>query len=144
MNTGVPDAANSISANTNTAAATINPSGFGNVQVVRDGATGPGPLTGRELVATNAVSLIYDVAAGTFHILSPVNWPNTSGVPVGTIIPVAGFTAPTNYAFAYGQAVSRVATGSGTMTFFACGNGDGSTAFNLPDYSGLLPAGMAH
>ena len=193
---------NYISTNTNTAAATLNPSGFGAVPVVRDSATGPGALTGGELVATNAVSVIYDATAGTFHILSPVTWPNTSGVPVGTIIPVSGFTAPTNYAFAYGQAVSRTTfailfsaitltqtgsissgsptitgltdtsqlgygmpvesvgisggttilkcdsttctmsanattTRSGGITFFAYGNGDGSTTFNLPDYRGL-------
>jgi microcystin-dependent protein len=190
---------NYISTNTNTAAATINPSSFGAVAIVRDSATGPGALTGGELVATNAVSLIYDATAGTFHILSPVTWPNTSGVPVGTIIEVAGFTAPTNYAFAYGQAVSRttysglfsaltsaqsgiISSGSptitglsditqlgagqpvesvgiptsttivsctgtsctmsanatasrtGTMTFFAYADGDGSTTFNLPDF----------
>jgi microcystin-dependent protein len=197
---------NYISTNTNTAAATLNPSGFGAIQIVRDSATGPGALTGGELVATNAVSVIYDANAGVFHILSPVNWPNTAGVPIGTVIPVAGFTAPTNYAFAYGQAVSRTTyaslltaltlgqtgsissvsptitgladttqlgfgmpvestgipagatilsctsttctlsanatlTRSGTMTFFAYGNGDGSTTFNLPDYRGLSMVG---
>lgn len=193
---------NYISTNTNTGGTTINPSGFGAIQVVRDSATGPGALTGGELVATNAVSLIYDANAGTFHILSPVNWPNTSGVPIGTIIPVAGFAAPTNYALAYGQAVSRTtyasllsaltltqngsissgsptitgltdttqlgygmpvesigipggttllsctstsctmsanatSTRSGDMVFFAYGNGDGSTTFNLPDLRGV-------
>lgn len=98
---------NYISTNTNTAAATFNPSGFGAVPIVRDSATGPAALTGGELVATNAVSLIYDATAGTFHILSPVTWPNAGGVPVGTTIEVRGFTAPTGYAFTYGQAVSR-------------------------------------
>ena len=100
---------NYISTNTNTGGTTINPSGFGNVQIVRDGATGPGALVGGELVATNAVSLIYDATAGVFHILSPVTWPNTSGVPVGATVPFSGFVAPTNYAFAYGQAVNRAA-----------------------------------
>lgn len=98
---------NYVSTNTNTGGATINPSGFGAVQIVRDSATGPGALIGGELVATNAVSLIYDATAGVFHILSPVTWPNTSGVPVGTVLDFPGYTAPTNYAFAYGQAVSR-------------------------------------
>lgn len=98
---------NYISTNTNTAAATFNPSGFGAVPIVRDSATGPAALTGGELVATNAVSLIYDATAGTFHILSPVTWPNAGGVPVGTTIDVRGFTAPTSYAFTYGQAISR-------------------------------------
>lgn len=197
---------NYVSTNTNTGGATLNPSGFGAIQIVRDSATGPGTLTGGELVATNAVSVIYDANAGVFHILSPVTWPSTSGVPVGTVIPVAGFAAPTNYAFAYGQAVSRTTyasllstltlgqtgsissgsptitglsdttqigfgmpvestgipagatvvsctsttctlsanatlTRSGTMTFFAYGNGDGSTTFNLPDYRGLSMVG---
>lgn len=193
---------NYISTNTNSGPATLNASGFGAVQIVRDSATGPGALTGGELVATNAVSVIYDATAGTFHILSPVNWPNTAGVPVGAIIPFAGFTAPTNSAFAYGQAVNRVTyaslfsaltsaqsgsialgtptisglsdtsqfgrgqyveslgipggttilgctastctmsanattTRTGTMTFFAYGNGDGVTTFNIPDFRGM-------
>jgi hypothetical protein len=197
---------NYISTNTNTGGATFNPSGFGTVPIVRDSATGPSALTGGELVATNAVSLIYDATAGRFHILSPITWPNTSGVPVGATIAISGFAAPTNYAFAYGQAVSRTSfssllaaytsaqtgsissgsptitglsdttqfargqvveavgipasttvqsctsttctlsanatsTRSGTMTFFAYGNGDGSTTFNLPDYSGRGLAG---
>lgn len=192
---------NYISTNTNTAAATFNPSGFGAIQIVRDSATGPLALTGGELVATNSVSLIYDATAGTFHILSPITWPNSAGVPVGTVIPVAGFAAPANFAFAYGQAISRTtfssllaqltlaqtgsissgspiitgladtsqitffqpieavgipiglrinsctattctmngnatSTRTGTMTFFAVENGDGSTTFNLPDYRG--------
>ena len=115
---------NYISTNTNTGGSTFNPSGFGAVQIVRDSAIGPGPLTGGELVATNAVSLIYDATAGTFHILSPVTWPNTSGVPVGTVIPVTGFAAPTNYAFAYGQAVSRTTFSSlfSTVTSAQTGN----------------------
>jgi microcystin-dependent protein len=98
---------NYISTNTNTGPATFNPSGFGAVQIVRDSSIGPQALTGGEIVATNAVSLIYDATAGTFHILSPVTWPATGAVPVGTMIASAGFTAPSGYAFAYGQAVSR-------------------------------------
>lgn len=126
---------NYISTNTNTAAVTINPSGFGAIQVMRDSATGPGPLTGGELVATNAVSVIYDAAAGVFHILSPINWPNTSGVPVGTVIDVAGFVAPTNYAFAYGQAVSRAAFPAlfSSLTLAQTG----SISSGSPDITGL-------
>lgn len=194
---------NYISTNTNTGGATFNPSGFGAIPIVRDGSTGPAALTGGELVATNAVSLMYDATAGTFHILSPVTWPDTSGVPVGSVLSFGGFSAPTSYAFAYGQAVSRstystlytaytsqqtgtIASGSptitaltntaqffngmaveaigitggatitsctattctmslnatqsrsGTITFFAYGDGDGSTTFNIPDYRGRV------
>jgi hypothetical protein len=126
---------NYISTNTNTAAATINPSGFGAVAIVRDSATGPGVLTGGELVATNAVSLIYDATAGTFHILSPVTWPNAGGVPVGTTIEVRGFTAPTNYAFTYGQAVSRTTFAA---LFAALTNGQtGTISSGSPTITGL-------
>lgn len=98
---------NYISTNTNTAAATFNPSGFGAVPIVRDGSTGPEALTGGELVATNAVSMIYDATAGTFHILSPVTWPTLGNIPVGTTIEFRGFAAPSGFAFTYGQAISR-------------------------------------
>lgn len=126
---------NYISINTNTGGATINPSGFGNVQIVRDGSSGPGALLGGELVATNAVSLIYDATAGVFHILSPVTWPNTSGVPVGTMVAHMGFTAPTNYAFAYGQAVSRTTYAAlfAALTL----QQTGSISSGSPDITGL-------
>lgn len=126
---------NYISINTNTGGATINPSGFGNVQIVRDGSSGPGALLGGELVATNAVSLIYDATAGVFHILSPVTWPNTSGVPVGTVIAHAGFAAPTNYAFAYGQAVSR--TTYSALFSALTSQQTGSISSGSPTISGL-------
>jgi hypothetical protein len=126
---------NYISTNTNTGGATINPSGFGAVEIVRDSSTGPGALTGGELVATNAVSLIYDATAGTFHILSPVTWPNTSGVPVGAAIPVLGFTAPTSYAFAYGQAVSRTTFSSLLAAYTSAQTG--SLSSGSPTISGL-------
>ncbi|MBX9925856.1 MAG: hypothetical protein K2Y05_05820 [Hyphomicrobiaceae bacterium] len=126
---------NYISTNTNTAAATLNPSGFGAVPIVRDSATGPGALTGGELVATNAVSVIYDATAGTFHILSPVTWPNTSGVPVGTTIEVSGFTAPTNYAFAYGQEISRT-TYSSLFAVLTAGQ-TGTISSGSPTITGL-------
>lgn len=126
---------NYISTNTNTGAATLNPSGFGAIQIMRDSSTGPQPLTGGELVATNAVSVIYDATAGTFHILSPVNWPNTAGVPVGAIMPVGGFTAPAGYAFAYGQAVSRT-TYASLMTAYTSAQ-TASLSSGSPTITGL-------
>ena len=126
---------NFIATNTNTAAATFNPSGFGAVQIMRDSSIGPQPLTGGELVATNAVSLIYDATAGVFHILSPITWPNSAGVPVGTIVAIGGFTAPTNYAFAYGQAVSRT-TFSVLMAAYTSSQNASMTAGN-PTITGL-------
>lgn len=127
---------NYISTNTNTAAATFNASGFGAIPIVRDGSTGPAALTGGELVATNAVSLLYDATAGTFHIMSPVTWPNTGNIPVGTVIPFPGFVAPSGYAFAYGQAISRTTFSSlfGVYTLAQ----SGSISSGSPTITGLV------
>jgi microcystin-dependent protein len=63
-------------------------------------------------------------------------------VPIGSIIDYAGTTAPTNYRFPYGQAISRttysVLFGIIGTTY---GIGDGTTTFNLPDCRGRLTAG---
>lgn len=65
------------------------------------------------------------------------------GVPIGAMLPYAGTATPfTNYAFCYGQAVSRTTY----ATLFArlgteYGSGDGSTTFNLPDLRGRAPFG---
>lgn len=67
----------------------------------------------------------------------------TTGVPVGSIFPYAGATAPTNYLLCYGQAVSR-ATYAVLFAVLgtAYGTGDGSTTFNLPDLRGRVIAAL--
>lgn len=72
---------------------------------------------------------------------------NVTTLPVGTIIPFAGATAPAGWLFCFGQAVSRTTyadlyaaiTNNGAT--FPYGSGDGSTTFNLPDLRGRVPAG---
>jgi len=63
-------------------------------------------------------------------------------MPIGVCIPYGGTSAPTNWAFAFGQAISR----TGFATLFAAygilyGSGDGTTTFNMPDLRGRIPAG---
>lgn len=63
-------------------------------------------------------------------------------VPIGSIVPYAGSSAPSGWLLCYGQAVSRTTYGDlfgviGT-TF---GVGDGSTTFNVPDLRGRIPLG---
>lgn len=65
------------------------------------------------------------------------------GVPVSTVAAFAGTTAPENWMFCNGAAVSRTTypdlfTAIGT-TF---GAGDGSTTFNLPDMRGRVAVGL--
>jgi microcystin-dependent protein len=68
---------------------------------------------------------------------------SVSGGPIGSVIMYAGSTAPTNYLFCRGQAVSR----STYAALFALvgstyGAGDGSTTFNLPNLQTRVVAGL--
>lgn len=63
-------------------------------------------------------------------------------VPVGTVLPFAGASAPTGYLLCNGAAVSRTTYAA---LFAAIGElygaGDGSTTFNLPNVVGRMPVG---
>lgn len=60
---------------TNTGPATVNPSGFGAVPIVKDTSTGAVALSGGEMVAnspSNMVEAVYSASQGNFHILNLV------------------------------------------------------------------------
>jgi microcystin-dependent protein len=63
-------------------------------------------------------------------------------LPIGSITDYIGTTAPENWLFCFGQAISR---SSYSALFAICGttygSGDGSTTFNLPDLRGRVIAG---
>ncbi len=97
-----------IPANTNTGAATINLNSIGAKNIYLNGAA----LVGYELRAGCPVQLHYD---GTqFNVVAGAH--GGDGVPVGTVKPFAGTTAPNGFLFAY--------------------------AFNLPDLRGRVVAGQ--
>jgi microcystin-dependent protein len=93
------------------------------------------------LVAGSPYIALYSNADNAFYLHGFYTSPAL--VPIGTVLPYAGATAPnSNFALCYGQAVSRAtyATLYGlTSTIF--GSGDGSTTFNLPDLRGRVVAG---
>ena len=64
-------------------------------------------------------------------------------IPVGSVMPYAGSTNPTNWLFCAGQAISR-STYADLFTIIGTtyGVGDGSTTFNIPDLRGRLVAGQ--
>ena len=64
-------------------------------------------------------------------------------LPIGSIVPYSGSTAPTNYLMADGSAVSRT-TYSELFALIGTtyGSGDGSTTFNLPNLKGKVPVGL--
>ena len=67
----------------------------------------------------------------------------TDTLPVGTIIPYAGTTIPSNYMKCEGQELSRIEY---DILFSAIGTtygaGDGSTTFNLPNLKGRVITGI--
>lgn len=67
----------------------------------------------------------------------------TDTLPVGTIIPYAGTTIPSNYMKCEGQALSRIEY---DILFSAIGTtygaGDGTTTFNLPNLKGRVLVGQ--
>lgn len=65
------------------------------------------------------------------------------GVKVGTILPYGGDTAPTDYAFCDGSALSRTTYAAlFAIIGTSFGVGDGSTTFNLPDMRGRVPVAL--
>jgi microcystin-dependent protein len=55
-------------------------------------------------------------------------------IPLGSVVPYLGTTAPTNWLFCFGQAISRTTYAAlFAITGTTYGVGDGSTTFNLPD-----------
>lgn len=68
--------------------------------------------------------------------------PYENPIPVGSVFPFAGVTAPEGFLLCNGQEVSRI-TYSKLYAVLGdiYGSGDGSTTFNLPDYSEVVLVG---
>lgn len=67
---------------TNTGSATLNPSSFGAIPVLKDTTAGPVSLTGGEITQTNPISVIFRASDNAFHLLNP------------PILSASGSTAP--------------------------------------------------
>lgn len=93
--------------------------------------------------------IVYDSSDSKFYGYSQTgSWIDLSVggtgdlVPVGTVMPYAGATAPSGFLLTDGSAVSRTAY----PALFAAigttyGSGDGSTTFNLPNTQGIFVKG---
>ncbi len=67
---------------------------------------------------------------------------NSSGMAIGTVVPFNGTSVPQGFLLCDGSAVSRT-TYSKLFSIIgvSCGQGDGSTTFNLPDNTGAFLRG---
>jgi microcystin-dependent protein len=122
---------------TNTGTLTVNPNGTGPINVLNDTPNGSVSLSGGEIIAGNAVHLVYSATAGAFHTSV-----TASSIPTGTVMEYAGTAAPTGFVLAFGQCISRTVNTRlfaviGT-TYGAC---DGSTTFAVPDRRGRVAVG---
>lgn len=69
---------------------------------------------------------------------------SATGLPVGTVIPYGGDTAPTGWLICDGSAISRTTyAGLFDVLGTAFGAGNGTTTFNIPDLRGKFPLGTA-
>lgn len=103
-------------------------------------------LTGKQdtlVSGTNIKTINYNSILGSGNIDIQGGGAST---PAGVIQMFAGSTEPTGWLFCDGRAVSRTtyatlyaALGGAASPY---GQGDGSTTFNLPDFSGRMPIGV--
>lgn len=89
-------------------------------------------------ITSNAVAQVVPSDASSSNKLVTI----ADITPVGVILPYGGLTAPNNWLFCQGQAVSRT-TYSELFAVIgtAFGDGDGSTTFNIPDMRESVPKG---
>lgn len=95
------------------------------------------PLSMGGFKATNLAPGTTSTDAATFGQLDSI------GVPIGAPMLWLTETPPSGYLLAYGQAISRTTY----ATLFArwgtrFGPGDGTTTFNMPDFRGVVAAGL--
>lgn len=67
---------------TNTTSATLNPSSYGAIPIVKDTSSGPVALTGGEIVAGNIISVVYNASGNAFHLLNLISATASASPPL--------------------------------------------------------------
>lgn len=132
-----------VGKNTAIALGTSNTSS--NISLVKfEGSHGQGTKSGLNIMDQTGVNyapisaniISQATIQGTNNAVSPL-------IPAGTIVVWPGTTAPDGWLFADGEIISRTTYAA---LFAICGTtygvGDGSTTFNLPDFSGKAALGV--
>jgi microcystin-dependent protein len=99
------------------------------------------PDAATDLDSDDAGRLFVDSDDNMLSVYSGSAWA-AIGIPVGTVSPFAGSSAPSGWLLCDGSAVSRTTY---AKLFAVCstayGTGDGSSTFNLPNLKGKVPVG---
>jgi microcystin-dependent protein len=98
--------------------------------------SGPEVITSTTRPGNPAVGeTIYETDTASYRWWTGSAWEGL--IPVGTVEPFAGSTAPIGWLLCYGQAVSRTTYADLFLSIKEIyGGGDGSTTFNVPDLRG--------
>jgi len=134
----------------NSGAMTVNLGG-GAIPLLADTPAGPVPLSGGEVVADNAISMLYEAARGAFHLLTPTigsmsrqnanNVAITGGTISGVTITASTVTQPT---LTLKQATDPAPTAEGDMQWSTLFNtfkvGDGAATQRF--WSGPAPGAL--
>lgn len=73
---------NFVAVATNTGPATLNPSGYGAISIVKDTAAGPVALTGGEIAAGNVIAAVYYSTSNTFHLVNLISAAASPSAPL--------------------------------------------------------------
>jgi microcystin-dependent protein len=122
---------------TNGASPTLNVDGLGADPITLDGTT---PVPTGTLIAGSVYSAMYYNSGNAWRLKDFYQLPFT--VPIGGVVDFIGSSIPnSNFVFPIGQAISRTtyATLFG-LVGTTYGTGDGSTTFNVPDFTGRVVA----
>jgi len=120
---------------TNGATVTLNCDGLGAMPL----RSSPGvELQSGALIAGTPYAAVFNNSDGTFYLFGNAGIAGAASVPIGTILPYGGTTAPNScFALCAGQAISRTAFPALFSLFGTTyGAGDGSTTFNIMDLRG--------
>ncbi len=95
------------------------------------------------VISSGYVGIGIDSPTAQLHVGGRIKDKTGFVMPVGTMLPYAGSTAPEGWLLCDGSAVSRITYSDlfkaiGT----AWGNGNGSSTFNIPDARGKFPRGV--
>lgn len=107
---------NFTAVSSNTGPATLNPSGFGAISILKDTTGGPVSLTGGEIVQNNPISLIFRSMDNAFHLLNTAI-PSASGATaplcgaIGLSIANSGVTPNSVVTLSADQVVMQTANG---------------------------------